>query len=72
MAEHTPPSKPSLWQALWGVLAALFGVQSLKNQQRDFSAAHPWMYILMGLVATMAFVVGLMAVVFWIIRQYAT
>lgn len=80
MAENTPPSssapppppKSSLLQALWGVLAALFGVQSEKNQQRDFSATHPWMYILIGLVATVMFVAGLMAVVFWIIRLYAT
>jgi hypothetical protein len=65
-----PPRKANLLQVLWGVLAALFGVQSEKNQQRDFSATHPWAYILVGLIATVMFVVGLVAVVFWIVRSY--
>lgn len=67
-----PPRKPGLLQVLWGVLAALFGVQSEKNQQRDFSTTNPWVYILVGLVATMVFVAGLVAVVFWIVHSYAT
>ena len=67
-----PPSKSGLLQVLWGVLAALFGVQSEKNQRRDFSATQPWAYILVGLVATIVFVVGLVALVSWIVHTYAT
>ncbi|MBY5992099.1 DUF2970 domain-containing protein [Ferrimonas balearica] len=50
-------------RVLLSVLAALFGVQSERNRQRDFASASPLPYILTGLMAVILFVLGLVAVV---------
>ena len=41
------------------VLAAMFGVQSNRNRERDFRHGKPAHFILVGLVATLVFVVAL-------------
>ncbi|WP_229360337.1 DUF2970 domain-containing protein [Ferrimonas sediminicola] len=45
------------------VLAALFGVQSEANRQRDFSQTSPLPFILTGVVLVTLFVLGLIALV---------
>ena len=53
-------SKPSLWQIFWSVLGALFGVQSSKVRERDFTQGAPWwIYVLVGLVIVVMLVVFL-------------
>jgi hypothetical protein len=37
------------------VMAAFFGVQSNKNRERDFAHGRPIHYIIIGLVATLVF-----------------
>ncbi|WP_417350116.1 DUF2970 domain-containing protein [Ferrimonas sp.] len=49
------------------VLAALFGVQSEANRQRDFSHASPLPFILTGIVLVGLFVLGLIALVNWVL-----
>jgi len=43
--------QPSLWQVAQSVGAALFGVQTSKNYERDFSHGKPSQYIILGLIA---------------------
>ncbi|BDY03250.1 DUF2970 domain-containing protein [Ferrimonas sp. YFM] len=49
------------------VLAALFGVQSEANRQRDFSHSSPLPFILTGVVLVSLFVLGLIALVNWVL-----
>lgn len=59
-----PDEQPlSLRQMLQSVLAAAFGVQSSKNRARDFSRGKPSHFIILGLLFTGLFVLGLFAVV---------
>lgn len=51
-----PPTPPTLWQVVTSVAAAFFGVQSSKNRERDFRHGKASHFIVMGLVATVAFI----------------
>jgi hypothetical protein len=44
------------WQVMGSVLAALLGVQSEKNRQRDFTHGSPFAFIAVGAVATVAII----------------
>nr|WP_286240996.1 DUF2970 domain-containing protein [Neptuniibacter halophilus] len=64
-------SKPAWWQVLCSVLAAFFGVQSQRNQARDFAGGRFWPYVVTGILLTLVFV----AVVYLLVRLalvYAT
>lgn len=56
-------SKPSLLQVIASVLAAGFGVQSGKRRERDFAQGSPAIYVVVGVVATLLFVLGMALVV---------
>jgi hypothetical protein len=56
-------NKPSLLQVVKSVMAASFGVQSNANRERDFTKGSPGQYIIIGLVFTILFVLGLWALV---------
>ena len=59
MADPTPqpaPARQTLWQTLFSVGAAFFGVQSSKNRERDFTHGKASHFIAVGLIATVAFV----------------
>lgn len=60
-AHDEPP--PTFWQTAGSVLAAFFGVQSSANRKRDFNRGKPVHYIVLGLMATVLFVVLLLGVV---------
>lgn len=47
---------PTLWQVLTSVLAAFFGVQSEAKRQRDFTHGKPHQFIMLGILATIAFI----------------
>lgn len=53
----------TFWQVLLSVLAAAFGVQSEKNRQRDFSRGRPIHFVLVGVLATLLFIVLLYGLV---------
>lgn len=55
--------KPSILDVVKSVLASFLGVQSEKNRQRDFTHGKPIHYIIVGLVATVLFIVVIWGVV---------
>jgi len=55
--------QPSLWQIIMSVMAAFLGVQNDKNRQRDFAGGNIKIYIIVGIIATVLLVLGLIAVV---------
>lgn len=61
----TPDEKrpPTLWQVTQSVLAAAFGVQSDKNRERDFTRGKAGHFIMIGLVFTVLFVLGVWGLV---------
>jgi hypothetical protein len=58
--------KPTVWQAIMSVLGAMFGVQSAKTRERDFSKGHPAIYIMIAIVFVVVFVFVLIGVVQWV------
>jgi len=57
------PETPTLGQTLTSVLAAFFGVQSSSARKRDFTRGKPSHFIILGLIATVLFVLILVGVV---------
>lgn len=55
--------KPDIFQVIWSVIAALFGVQSQQNRERDFNKGDPRDYITVYVVLVIALVVGMILVV---------
>lgn len=51
----TDDHKPTLLQVVGSVLAAAFGVQSSKNQERDFKHGKARNFIIAGIVFTVIF-----------------
>lgn len=54
---------PSFVNVLGSVLASMFGVQSNRKREEDFTHGKPWQYILIGLLATVVFVLTVWGVV---------
>ncbi|RWU08858.1 DUF2970 domain-containing protein [Pseudidiomarina gelatinasegens] len=61
------PSKPGFFDIVVSVLAALFGVQSDKNRQRDFNHGNPAIYVAVGAVFVILFVISLVLLVSWVV-----
>lgn len=55
--------KPNFWQIIMSVSAALFGVQTDKNRQRDFQGGNIIHYIVAGIIGVTLMVLGLIFVV---------
>jgi hypothetical protein len=60
---------PTLGQVIASVLASFFGVQSSKNRARDFKHGKAAHFIVVGLLATAAFVGLVVALVRLALRQ---
>ncbi len=56
-------SKPGFVQVVMSVLAALFGVQSEHNRQRDFKKGDPGDYIAVYVALVIALVIGMIVLV---------
>lgn len=56
MADPPPDRPPTLGQVIVSVLSSFFGVQSAKNRERDFKHGKAAHFIVVGLLATAAFV----------------
>lgn len=62
MLDHQS-KKPSLLQVVGGVLSAAFGVQSEKNRLRDFQEGSAGTFIIVGVIATILFILTIYGVV---------
>ncbi|HSW14530.1 MAG TPA: DUF2970 domain-containing protein [Solimonas sp.] len=60
MTPNPPPDErpPSLWQTVASVAASFFGVQSSKNRERDFKHGKASHFIVIGLLMTLLFALG--------------
>jgi Protein of unknown function (DUF2970) len=56
-------SEPSTLAVLGSVLASMFGVQSNRNREKDFTHGKPSQYIAIGLLVTVVFVLTIWGVV---------
>jgi len=56
-------SKPTIIQVAKSVFSAFIGVQSDENRQKDFTQGSLKLYIITGIIFTIAFVGGLIFVV---------
>ena len=54
---------PSLLDVLYSVLASMFGVQSNRNREKDFTHGKPYQYIIIGMLVTVLFVLSAWGVV---------
>ncbi|HHJ14995.1 MAG TPA: DUF2970 domain-containing protein [Gammaproteobacteria bacterium] len=54
---------PGLLQVTMSVMAAMFGVRGNRYRERDFSRGKPVHFILVGLVVTLAFILGVWGLV---------
>lgn len=61
-------ASPTLWQVMLSVAAAFFGVQSEANRQRDFTRGKPGQFIIIGLLATLLFVLVMVGIVQLVLR----
>lgn len=61
--EQSNKREPTLWDVTKSVLAALLGVQSRKNYERDFTHGKPWQYIIIGLIGVGIFIAIVVTVV---------
>jgi hypothetical protein len=59
---------PSLIRVFGSVIASMFGVQSSKQHEEDFTYGKPSQYILVGLFATTVFVLAIWGVVTLVMR----
>lgn len=55
--------KANLIQIIGSVFAAMFGVQSDKNRERDFQASNPSGFIIGGIIFTLAFIATVIGIV---------
>ncbi len=62
-SNQTPERKPNLLDVMKSVLAAMIGVQSDENRERDFKQGNASDYIIVGIVFVIIFVITLMLVV---------
>lgn len=64
-----PEPRPGWLHVIQSVLAAMIGVQSGKNRERDFEAGKPADYLFIGIIAIVLFVLTLVGVVKWILAD---
>jgi hypothetical protein len=73
MSSPSEPSEngktPTLLQTVGSVLAAFFGVQSGRNRERDFKHGRAGVFIAVGIVMTILFVLSLWLVVKLVLKQ---
>ena len=62
--------QPGLWQVAQSVGAALFGVQTSKNYERDFTRGKPSQYIILGLIGVAIFI-GIIISVVMLVMSFA-
>lgn len=66
---ETPAREPSLWQVVGSVMASMFGVQSSRKHEQDFAKGRAWVYVAVGLVVTIAFIMTIWYVVRMVLKS---
>ena len=67
MVAQPPAPKGGLWRSIQAVAWGMLGVRKGSESERDFAQLRPLQVIMVGLVAVFVLVVGLMALVNWVI-----
>ena len=60
---------PSLLSVLGSVLASLFGVQSSRKREEDFTHGKPSQYVIIGLLVTVVFMLAVWGVVSLVMKM---
>jgi hypothetical protein len=60
---HGSGKAPSLMKVLGSVLASMFGVQSNRRREEDFTHGKPSQYVVIGLLVTAVFILAVWGVV---------
>lgn len=68
-APEAPVRSQSLWQVVVSVMASMFGVQSSRKHEQDFAKGRAWVYVAVGLVATIAFIMTIWFVVQMVLKS---
>jgi len=63
MSENKEQQKPGLFNVLLSVLAAMVGIQSEKNRERDFTKGDVTNYLFVGVIVVAIFVFSLISFV---------
>ena len=61
--------RPSLLSVLGSVLASMFGVQSSRKREEDFTHGKPSQYIIIGLLVTVVFMLTVWGVVSLVMKM---
>ena len=61
--KDAPPSRPGFLSVVQSVLAAIFGIQSDKNREKDFNSGDASQYIAVGIVAVIVIMVVMIIIV---------
>jgi hypothetical protein len=69
VSDDDQEKKPGLAQIVGSVFAAAFGVQSSKNQQRDFKHGKAHVFIISGIIFTLLFMGTVFTVVKLVLKQ---
>lgn len=69
--EQHNAAKPSLLRVVASILAGMFGVQSERNRQRDFSHGSPLPFILAGITFITLFVLLMISIVSLVVKTGA-
>ena len=62
-------TKPGFWQVVLSVLAAALGVNSRRNQERDFESSTPLPFIVGGVIFGVIFVVTIALIVMLVLEN---
>ena len=60
---------PSLLSVLGSVMASMFGVQSNRKHEEDSTYGKPWQYVIIGLLATVVFILTVWGVVSLVMKM---
>lgn len=67
--DQEPPRQASWWRSVQLVAWSLLGVRSRKGYQEDLAKVSPLHVILIGLVAVLLLVIGLVVLVNWVVAK---
>ena len=72
MAKSAPPVSPghaSFWRSIKLVAWSFLGIRSNSEYQQDLARVNPMHVVLVGIVAALLLVVGLIGLVHWVVAK---